>query len=210
MRLHAIVLALLFVLPATARAQDGCGSLDVTAVAHEAALPKLVWAQQLALFAPAPDAATPPRLQAKIKLARRLMPWHRALGLVTLAMLLASNILGSLDYYDKYDARGTDTGQFTGWHEGLSIGATAAFAATGALALAAPNPQRRPLKLDATLVHKLALALAAVGFVAELVLGPISSASDGKLFQRDLAVSHLVIGWTTLGFTSAGVLSFVF
>jgi hypothetical protein len=227
MRLATILVTLTLALPATVRAQPAGALLDGGALPDGArpdgarpdggAAPTLALSLHLELAKPATttalapsDAAQLSRLQAKVKLARRLMPWHRALGLMTLAMLAVSNILGSLDYYDKYDARGTDTGQFAGWHEGVSIGATATFAATGALALIAPNPYRQPLALDRTLVHKLAMALAAVGFVAQIVIGPITSASDGKLYQRDLAVTHLVVGWATLGFMSAGVLSYVF
>jgi hypothetical protein len=207
MRPCACLLVLALALPATARAQ----AWGVHAVRPARAPTALTPPPPVIVTIPPPvDPAQLARLQKKVKLARRLMPWHRALGLTTLALLTASNILGTLAYYDKYDARGSDYGQFTPWHEGVSFAATASFAATGVLALIAPNPFREPLTLDRAGIHKLAMALAALGFVVELVLGPIASASDGKLFQRGVAVGHVVTGWATLGFMSAGVLSCVF
>lgn len=156
------------------------------------------------------DQARLAQLERKVKLRRRLLTWHQALGFVTLAALAVTDIIGTLDYHDKYSAGGSDNGQLLPWHEGLSIGTTGLFAATGILALAAPNPYPKPRKFDATLIHKIAMAIACVGFVAEIALGPLTAVSDGKLFQRDLAVTHVAVGWATFGFMGAGVLSYVF
>ena len=150
------------------------------------------------------------KLERKVHLRRQLLRWHVALGFVTLAALAATDIIGQLNYQDKFAATGTDAGTFATVHEGLAIGTTGLFAATGILALAAPNPYPKPIKLDAALVHKLAMALATACFVTQVVLGPISAISDGKLYQRDLAVAHLVTGYGAFAFMAAGVLAYVF
>ena len=76
------------------------------------------------------------KLERKVHLRRALLKWHVALGFVTLAALAATDIIGTLNYYDKYNSNGTDTGQYSTYHEGLGIGTTALFGVTGILALA--------------------------------------------------------------------------
>jgi hypothetical protein len=150
------------------------------------------------------------KLEKKVHLRRQLLKWHVALGFVTLAALAATDIIGTLSYYDKYAAGGTDTGAYTTWHEGLAIGTSGMFAVTGILALAAPNPYPKPVKLDAALVHKLAMLMATICFATQIVMGPIMAVSDGKLFQRDMALAHVVIGYGAFAFMGAGVLAYVF
>jgi hypothetical protein len=215
MRLCAVVLAL-SLLPATARAAD----MEAPPSAAETLAPDGGAPPDLA---PAPIVNVPNEVhitvadaqtikaRAQLQRRRHLLVWHRVLGFATLTLLAAANVLGTLNYYDKYDARGIDNGAFTGWHEGLSIGATATFGVSGVLGLVArgPDPQRQ-LKRGRALAHKISMAAAAVGFVAEIVLGSVAGISDGKLYQRDLAVSHVALGWATFGFLGAGVLSYVF
>ena len=56
-----------------------------------------------------------------------MLQWHQALGFITLAALAVTDVIGTLSYYDKYTASGTDTGQFTTAHEGLAISTTISF-----------------------------------------------------------------------------------
>lgn len=150
------------------------------------------------------------KLERKVHLRRQLLKWHVALGFVTLAALAATDVIGTLSYYDKYTASGTDTGAFTTYHEGLGIGTTALFGIDGILALAAPNPYPKPVKFDAALVHKLAMLMATICFATQIVLGPLTAVSDGKLFQRDLALTHLVVGYGAFAFMGTGILAYVF
>lgn len=150
------------------------------------------------------------KLERKVHLRRQLLQWHVALGFVTLAALAATDIIGTLSYYDKYTANGTDTGRFSTYHEGLGIGTASLFGVTGILALAAPNPYPKPLKLDAALIHKLSMLMATACFAAQIIMGPIMAVSDGKLFQKDMAIAHLVIGYGAFAFMGAGTLAFVF
>jgi cytochrome b561 len=150
------------------------------------------------------------KLERKVHLRRALLQWHQALGFATLALLAITDTIGTLNYYDKYTAGGTDTGTFTTWHEGLGIGTASLFAVTGVLALAAPNPYPKPVKLDAALLHKLSMLMATACFAAQIVMGPIMAVSDGKLYQKDLALAHLVVGWSAFAFMGVGTLAFVF
>jgi hypothetical protein len=150
------------------------------------------------------------KLERKVHLRRALLQWHQALGFATLALLAVTDTIGTLNFYDKYTANGTDKGTFTTWHEGLGIGTASLFGVTGILALAAPNPYPKPLKLDAALLHKLSMLMATACFAAQIVMGPIMAVSDGKLFQKDMALAHLVVGWGAFAFMGVGTLAFVF
>ena len=139
-----------------------------------------------------------------------MLQWHQALGFITLAALAVTDVIGTLSYYDKYTASGADTGRFTTWHEGLAIGTSVSFGVTGILALAAPNPYPKPLKLDAALLHKMSMLMATVCFAAQIVMGPIMAVSDGKLYQKDMALAHVVIGYGAFAFMGVGTLAYVF
>lgn len=150
------------------------------------------------------------KLERKVHLRRSMLQWHQALGFVTLVALAATDVIGTLSYYDKYSANGTDTGRFTTAHEWMAIGTTTTFGVTGILALAAPNPYPKPLKLDAALLHKMSMLMATICFAAQIVMGPIMAVSDGKLFQKDMALAHVVIGYGAFAFMGVGTLAYVF
>jgi hypothetical protein len=151
------------------------------------------------------------KLERRVHLRRQLLKWHQALGFVTLGALAATDIVGTMKYYDKFASAGTDNSQILiDTHEYLSIASTVLFGTTGILALAAPNPYPKPVKLDTALIHKVSMALAATCFVAEIVIGPIAAISSGKLYERDLALSHLILGYGAFAFMGVGTLAYVF
>ena len=41
-------------------------------------------------------------------------------------------------------------------------------------------------------------------------MGPIMVVSDGKLFQKDMALAHVVIGYGAFAFMGVGTLAYVF
>jgi hypothetical protein len=149
------------------------------------------------------------QLDRKVKLRRNMLQAHQAIGFATLGLLAATLVIGTLNYVDKYGG-GDDTGKYYNYHLGLASVSSATFATTGILALAAPNPYPKPIKLDAALAHKVFMALATAAFAAELVLGPVTMAREGKLDQRDYALSHLIVGYGAFGFMAAGTLAYVF
>jgi hypothetical protein len=140
---------------------------------------------------------------------RSLLTLHQTVGIATLLSLTATVIIGRLDYDDKYGGGG-DTGKYVTAHEVVAIGASAIFATAGILALLAPTPVERPLRLDTATVHKTAMAIATAGMVTQLVLGFLTAGREGRLSQRGLADAHQVVGIATLLATTTGfvVLSF--
>ena len=150
------------------------------------------------------------RLERSVRLRRKLLIAHQILGFATLAAVAATDVIGQLNYDDKYTKSGSDTGKFYNTHEDLGIITTALFATTGVLALAAPNPYPKPIKFDAALLHKASMAAAAACLLLQIVLGPITASRDGKADQRDLVVTHLVSGYGMFAFMSVGTLAYVF
>lgn len=162
---------------------------------------------------PLPDAAAVKQqveITRKLALRRSMLRLHQLGGFATLAGLAATVVIGQLSYADKYGGGG-DTGRYLKLHEYVSIGTTTIFAATGLLAVFAPSPTEKPLRLDTATLHKVFLGVATAGMLAELILGLAaagkeSSASrpDLALTQRNLAVAHQIIGYTTLVAAAAG------
>ena len=149
------------------------------------------------------------QLESKVRTRRRMLVMHQAFGFATLAVMAATLVVGQLNYDDKYGG-GNDTGKFIPWHAGLGFATTALFATTGALALFAPNPYPKSTKFDTALVHKLAMIMATVGMVTQIVLGPIATAREGHLDQRNIILAHVISGYATFGFMVAGTVAYVF
>lgn len=147
--------------------------------------------------------------ERKVKLRRRVLTLHQGFGFTTLALLAVTLVVGQLNYLDKYGG-GDLTGRYQPYHLTLAITSSAMFAATGSLALIAPNPFKKEYKADRAMLHKVMMALATAGMAAQLVMGPISSRLDGSLNQRNLALGHLVTGYATWAFMATGMLAFVF
>jgi hypothetical protein len=148
-------------------------------------------------------------IERKVRLRRKLLVTHQGFGFATLGLLAVTMVLGTLNYVDKYGG-GNDDGTYYNLHTGFAITTSLSFAATGGLALFAPNPYPKPIKLDAALAHKVLMILATAGFVTQLVMGPIIAAREGHVDQKALALSHLVVGYATWGFMAGGTLAFVF
>lgn len=162
-----------------------------------------------AAVTPALDPRQHARFEAQVQRRRRLLLAHQVLGILTFTALAATAVVGQLNFEDRFDGGG-DTGRFRGVHLGLALATTVLFAATGVTALAAPNPYPKPVRFDAALVHKSAMAAAAACMVALLVLGPIAAAREGHVDQKDIATAHLVVGWAALGFMGIGATALLF
>ncbi len=160
----------------------------------------------------APDPAALARLrELELKLARRrtMLHFHQMAGFLTLASLTTTVVLGQLDYRDKYGGLG-DVGKFHAWHRWAGIATTAIFAGTASLAVFAPVPIEKKTRLDTVTLHKIAMTVAAAGMVTQIVLGIVTAGKEGQLVQRDYALAHLIVGYTTLAaaFTGFTVLTF--
>jgi hypothetical protein len=164
---------------------------------------------------PAEEAAQKRRaeeLDRKVKLRRKMLVAHQAIGFTTLGVMAATLVVGQLNYVARYGGfnNGQDYDRFQLPHLGLAISSSALFTTLGILGVAAPNPYPKPIKLDSALVHKVTMALATAGMVTQMILGPITTAFEGKLNQRDMALGHLVVGYATWGFMATGVIAYTF
>jgi hypothetical protein len=157
----------------------------------------------------APDAAAQQELIGKLELRRKMLQLHQLGGFVTLGAMGATVVLGQLNYSDKYGGGG-DTERFIVVHRWLGIGTATVFAATAALAVFAPSPLEKPVRLDTATVHKVALAVASAGILAQIILGPVIASKQGQLSQRDFALAHQIVGYSTFIATAVGSVALTF
>jgi len=150
------------------------------------------------------------RIEHQAALRRTMLTVHQTAGLVTLAALAATVIVGQLNYSDKFSDVPNNSARFEKAHEILAFTAVAGFAGTGLLGLLAPVPYDKPLKADTTLAHKLLMGAATLGMVSELGLGIYTATHEGLANQKSVAQAHQIIGFSTLVFMGAGASAFLF
>jgi hypothetical protein len=183
-------------------------SLQATPPAQQPSSPPTSQPGDIDLLPPqaVPDAATAARqqeLERQLHRRRQMLQLHQLGGMLTLASLGATVVFGELNYIDKYGGGG-DTGRWSAWHLGSAYTATAIFAATGALAILAPSPIEKPARLDTAMLHKIAMGVATVGMVTQILLGIVTASKEGSVSQRDFALAHQIVGFTTFGATAVG------
>ena len=157
----------------------------------------------------APDPQAQKALEEKLALRRKMLQLHQLGGFITLGAVSATVIVGQLDYADKYGGGG-DTGKWHVLHRWMGIGTLAVFAATGSLSVFAPSPLEKRIRLDTATIHKAAMFTAAAGMLALAILGPIIASKEGQISQRDWALAHQIVGYTTLAATASGAVVLTF
>jgi hypothetical protein len=154
--------------------------------------------------APDPEAvARQEQLQRELEKRHAMLQYHQLGGMLTLATLGATVVFGQLNYIDKYGGGG-DTGRWYEWHRYSAFLSAALFAGTGALALFAPSPLEKPRRLDTAMMHRIAMSVATAGMVTQIVLGFVTASKGGSISQRDYALAHQIVGYTTFGATAVG------
>jgi hypothetical protein len=142
-------------------------------------------------------------LERDLQQRRKLLQLHQLGGMLTLASLGATVVFGQLNYIDRYGGGG-DTRRWYEWHRYSAFTSAALFAGTGALALFAPSPLEKPARLDTAMLHRIAMGVATAGMVSQLILGFVTASKGGSISQRDFALAHQIIGYTTFGATAVG------
>ncbi|MFL5452550.1 MAG: hypothetical protein ACJ78V_11630 [Myxococcales bacterium] len=159
-----------------------------------------------------PDAAalaTQARIQSETRRRRTMLQLHQIGGFATLATMTATVVLGQLNYMDKYGGGG-DFGTYKTAHSISAYTTAAVFTATGLLAFLAPNPFEKPLRVDTATMHKASMIVATAGMATQIILGIATAGKEGTLAQRDLALAHQIVGYTTLVATYTGFLVLTF
>jgi hypothetical protein len=132
-----------------------------------------------------------------------MLQLHQVGGMLTLASLGATVIFGQLNYIDKYGGGG-DTGQWQNWHRYSAFTSAAIFAGTAALAIFAPSPLEKPMRLDTVMLHRISMGVATAGMVTQIILGIVTASKGGEVSQRDFALAHQIVGYTTFAATAVG------
>jgi len=154
----------------------------------------------------APDPAAVARqeqLDRELRTRRSMLQLHQVGGLLTLASLGATVIFGQLNYNDLYGGGGY-TRRWYDWHRYSAFTSAALFAGTGALALFAPSPLEKRMRLDTAMLHRIAMGVATAGLATQIVLGFVTANKGGSLSQRDFALAHQIVGYSTCGATAVG------
>jgi hypothetical protein len=142
-------------------------------------------------------------LERQLAKRRTMLQYHQIGGFLTVGSLAATVVLGQLNYLDKYGGGG-DVGTYRAWHRWVAATATAIFAGTAALAVFAPVPIEKQARLDTAMVHKIAMTVAAAGMATQIVLGIVTASKEGQYAQRNFALAHQIVGYTTLAATLTG------
>ena len=207
-------------------------ALLLLAVAPRSAAAGLLLEEELTLAragpAPGPTGAKPPDLSldfdllgkapppavtiddATLKQRAGMLQLHQKVGIGLAALTLATTVVGQLNYNDKYGANAPVTGQYEATHTVLAFTTLGLFAVDGTIALLAPaNPVKRD-RYDRVTVHKVSMALATAGMIAQGVVGVYADQQEGRIDQKQIATTHLVIGYATLAAIAVGVGALVF
>ncbi|NOK03709.1 MULTISPECIES: hypothetical protein [Myxococcus] len=150
-----------------------------------------------------------PDLEKRIGRRRTMLKLHQGLGFAMAAGLVGTTVVGQLQFNDSFRGGGDDR-NLLGLHRGLAIGTSALFATVGLLGVLAPEPFEKEFRWDTITVHKMFMALATVGMVAQIVLGIMATDRFGRLSETDIATAHQISGYVTLGAVSAGVFTLFF
>ncbi|MFP2962858.1 hypothetical protein ACLEPN_35090 [Myxococcus sp. 1LA] len=150
-----------------------------------------------------------PDLEKRIGRRRTMLKLHQGLGFAMAAGLVGTTVVGQLQFNDSFRGGGDDR-NLLGLHRGLAIGTSALFATVGLLGVLAPEPFEKDFQWDTITVHKIFMALATVGMVAQIVLGIMATDRFGRLSETDMATAHQISGYVTLGAVSAGVFTLFF
>ncbi len=147
--------------------------------------------------------------EGALRRRRTMLNVHQGFGLGMFAVALANTVVGQLNYSDRF-ASGPSTGKYELTHKITAYSTVGLFAVTGLLAVFAPNPIPKSGGFDRVTLHKIAMATATAGMVAQVALGIWTSSREGYLNQPDIATAHLVVGYVTFAAITLGVGAIVF
>jgi hypothetical protein len=148
-------------------------------------------------------------LAADVERRRSYLNIHQATGIATWALMGATVVVGQLNYHDLYGGGGY-TQRYQNPHRALAAATTATFAFTGIIALAAPEPYPKKLRLDSATLHKGSMALTTLGIVSQIALGIWAHQSLGNANQPQIARAHQAVGYATFAAMTVGAVTLLF
>ena len=157
----------------------------------------------------ASTATAPPLIDSSVHTRRLMLQLHQGLGIAMLAATLGTVVFGQFNYSDRF--QGGSSGKFETVHAVFAYTSFTMFVGTGALAIFAPSPlERNSIGLDRITLHRIGMYGAALGMIAQIVLGIVTTQHEGYSAQQGLAEAHLGVGYATAGLMALGVGSLVF
>jgi cytochrome b561 len=147
---------------------------------------------------------------AAMKQRRWMLDLHQKIGLGLVALQLATTVVGQLNYTDKYGTNPAVTGKYELPHTVLAYSTLAVFAVDGSIALFAPSNPVKKKEYDRMTLHKVGMAIATAGMIAQGVVGIRADQLEGRIDQASVARTHLVIGYVTLAAVAVAVGALVF
>lgn len=157
----------------------------------------------------APKPPPPPPDVGALRLRRTMLTAHQGIGFGLIGLQLATTVVGQLNYSDRFHG-GPSTGRYQLSHAALAYTTLGVFVVNGAIALLAPSPVKKPMKMDRVMLHRIGMFTAAAGMVAQGVTGIYTRQREGYLNQERLGTTHLAIGYVTLAAMAVGVGAIVF
>jgi cytochrome b561 len=157
--------------------------------------------------------AAPPKVKIDDEAMTRrasMLGIHQKLGLGLVALTLATTVVGQLNYNDKYGSGAPVTGRYEATHTVLAFTTLGVFAVDAAIALLAPGNPVKQDRYDRVTVHRVGMAVATAGMIAQGVVGVYADQREGRIDQASIARTHLVIGYLTLAAMSVAVGALVF
>lgn len=156
----------------------------------------------------------PPTVQvddAAMHRRRAMLKWHQGLGIGLYALEVATTVVGQLNYSDKFGSNAPNTAKYKETHKILAYSTLGVFAVNGTLAILAPTPKGKVKKgFDRVSLHKLGMAIATAGMLAQAGTGIYTASREGYLNQQDIAKTHLIIGYATFAAMTVAVGALVF
>jgi hypothetical protein len=157
----------------------------------------------------------PPKVQAPVedgslRRRRKMLNLHQAVGIGLYGLQVGTTVMGQLNYNDKFGI--DNTGKYKAPHQVIAYTNLAAFALAGSIALFTPSAKgpKGEGGVDRVTVHKIGMAVATAGMLAQAALGIYTANREGYLDKQDYGKAHLYVGYGTLAAMSVAVGALVF
>lgn len=159
------------------------------------------------------EGAVDPAFTHKVELRRSMLQKHQLMGLTTLGLMVATSIVGGLNYQDIYGADPAGTGRYIWPHRVLAYTTTLSFGTTASLSLLAPKGYKKHKGFDTATAHKIAVSGATLGMLTQIGLGFVAARTQeagNPADMKEVAKIHEISGIATTGFMAIAATVWIF